>query len=81
MEVKGKFSTGDAVLLINRAGKEIAVGMANYDSPDIRRIAGRKTSEIQSILGFKHDDEVIHRNNLVLTGQMKEGDDVCSFQT
>lgn len=81
MEVKGKFSTGDAVLLINRAGKEIAVGMANYDSPDISRIAGRKTSEIQSILGFKHDDEVIHRNNLVLTGQMKEGDDVCSFQT
>jgi len=80
MDVEGKFSIGDAVELINESGTEIAVGMANYDSLDIKRIAGKRTSEIESVLGFKYDDEVIHRDNLVLTEQMDEGDDECRFQ-
>ncbi|MCP4681691.1 MAG: glutamate 5-kinase [Desulfobacterales bacterium] len=76
-EVKDKFSPGDSVLLINESGKEVAVGMVNYHSADIKRIAGAKTSEIELKLGFKHDDEVIHRDNLVLTEHMEEGDDSC----
>ncbi len=76
-EVKGRFSPGDSVLLINESGKEIAVGMVNYHSADIKKIAGAKTSEIEPKLGFKHDDEVIHRDNLVLTEHMKEGDNSC----
>jgi glutamate 5-kinase len=39
-----------------------------------------KSKEIESQLGFKHDDEVIHRDNLVLTGDMEEGIDVCQFR-
>ena len=69
-EVKGRFSLGDSVLLINGSGDEIAVGMVNYHSGDIKKIMGAKTAEIESRLGFKHDDEVIHRDNLVLRNQM-----------
>ena len=80
-EVRGRFSPGDAVLLIGESGKEVGVGMVNYHSGDTRKILGAKTSEIESILGFKHDDEVIHRDNLVLTGQGEEGDDICRLRT
>ena len=55
--------------------------MTNYDAADVKRIAGLRTSEIESILGFKYDDEVIHRDNLVLTEQMEEGEEACNFQT
>lgn len=68
-EVRGRFRIGDAVRLISESGRQLAVGMANYDSSDVKRIAGKKTSEIESILGFKYDDEVIHRDNLVLAEQ------------
>jgi len=80
VDVKGRFRIGDSVLLTTESGMEIAVGMINYDSVDIKRIAGKRTSEIESILGFKYDDEIIHRDNLVLTDQMEEGDDICHFQ-
>jgi glutamate 5-kinase len=73
-EVKGRFGLGNSVLLINEAGKEIAVGMVNYHSSDINKIIGAKSVDIESILGFKHDDEVIHRDNLVLADQMDQGD-------
>jgi len=71
-EVRGRFSLGNSVMLINEKGKEIAVGMVNYHSGDIRKIMGAKTSEIESRLGFKHDDEVIHRDNLILSSQLEE---------
>jgi glutamate 5-kinase len=51
--------------------------MVNYDSGDIRKIMGLKTKEIESILGFRHDDEVIHRDNLVITRNLGEGETVC----
>jgi glutamate 5-kinase len=70
-EVKGRFSLGDSVLLMNETGKEIAVGMVNYHSGDMKKIIGLKSAEIESRLGFKHEDEVIHRDNLVLTDQIK----------
>lgn len=76
-EVRGKFSLGDSVVLLNEDEKALAVGMVNYDSSDIEKIMGLKSKEIESRLGFKHDDEVIHRDNLVLTGDMEEGMDVC----
>ncbi|EFK06797.1 glutamate 5-kinase [delta proteobacterium NaphS2] len=76
-EVRGQFSLGNSVLLINEDGEPVAVGMVSYHSGNIRRIMGAKSAEIESILGFKNDDEVIHRNNLVLTAHMDEGDEVC----
>jgi glutamate 5-kinase len=76
-EVKGAFGLGDSVVLLNQEGQELAVGMANYDARDIRKIMGLRTSEIEKALGYKHDDEVIHRDNLVLTNGLEEGEMVC----
>jgi glutamate 5-kinase len=75
--VNGRFSQGNSVLLVNEAGAPVAVGMVNYHSGDIRKIMGAKSREIPDILGFKHDDEVIHRDNLVLSEHMDEGDLSC----
>lgn len=80
-EVRGRFSLGNAVVILNEQGKEVAVGMVNYHSGDIKKIMGLKTSEIESVLGVKHDDEVIHRDNLILASQMEEGDSLCQLQT
>lgn len=78
--VRGRFSLGNSVVLISETGKEIAVGMVNYHSGDIQKIMGAKTSEIESLLGFKHDDEVIHRDNLILMDQLEDGEDLCHFR-
>ncbi len=66
-EVRGSFGLGDSVVLLDEKGHEIAVGMVNYSSGDIKKIMGLKSGEIESRLGFKHDDEIIHRDNLVIT--------------
>jgi glutamate 5-kinase len=79
-EVRGRFSLGDSVVLLNEHNQELAVGMVNYHSGDIKKIMGLKSTEIESRLGYKHDDEVIHRDNLVITSDMDEGDDVCQLR-
>ncbi len=80
VDVEGRFSVGNAVLLANEKGVELAMGLVNYHSGDIMKIKGLKTSEIESILGFKHDDEVIHRDNLVITDE-KEGKGLCLLRS
>jgi glutamate 5-kinase len=79
-EVRGRFNQGDSVVLLNEGGKELAVGMVNYHSSDIQKIMGAKSSEIESMLGFKHDDEVIHRDNLVITNDEDRGEAVCQLR-
>ena len=66
LHIEGTFYTGDAVYCLDEKGNRIAKGLTNYDSSEIVRIMGRKTSEIESILGYKYSDEAIHRDNLVL---------------
>jgi glutamate 5-kinase len=56
------------------------MGLVNYHSGDIRKIKGLKTADIESRLGFKHDDEVIHRDNLVITDE-KEGNGLCLLRS
>lgn len=67
VEVAGDFGVGDAVRVKTEGGEEIARGLVTYTSDDLREIAGRKTAEIESILGYKYYDEVIHRDDLVIT--------------
>ncbi|MEK7822723.1 MAG: PUA domain-containing protein, partial [Nitrospirota bacterium] len=57
---------GDAVRCISKEGKKVAKGLTNYSSQDIDRIKGKKTSEIEKVLGYKYSDEVIHRDNLTV---------------
>lgn len=63
-DIKGDFGRGTVVSVINRHEREIARGLVNYSSDEIRLIAGEKSSSIEAILGEKDYDEVIHRNNL-----------------
>ena len=65
--IEGEFERGDAVIVRARGG-EAARGLTAYSSADIRRIAGHKSGEIAAILGYRGRDEVIHRDDLVLTG-------------
>ena len=68
--VKGKFEEGSAVSFITTTDKIIGTGLANYNSSDINLIKGLRTSQIEACLGSKHYDEIIHRNNLVLTDEL-----------
>lgn len=65
-EVRGNFGAGDSVSCVGENGVEFARGLVNYSSEELRRIQGSRTSEIESILGYKYFDEVIHRDDLVI---------------
>ena len=64
--VDGDFERGAAIACRTLDGKEIARGLVNYSSSEARRIAGHGTAEIEALLGSLDDEELIHRNNLVL---------------
>jgi len=66
ISVEGDFDTGDAVYCLDLKRNRIAKGLTNYSSLEIGKIKGRKTSEIEKVLGYKYSDEAIHRDNLVL---------------
>ena len=64
--VQGDFSRGEIVSCTTTDGKEIARGLVNYNSDDAAKIKGKASSDIESILGYVDDAELIHRDNLVL---------------
>ena len=66
LDIKGVFYRGDPVSCVDTNGKEFAKGLVNVSSDSLAMIKGRKTKEIQKILGGKEYEEVIHRNNLAL---------------
>ncbi len=66
VNVLGEFQRGDVVACVDAAGREIARGLANYSSAQSRLIARRPTTEIENVLGFIEEPELIHRDNLVL---------------
>lgn len=66
VEVQGEFERGAAVACLSPEGIEIARGLINYGSSDSRRIARRASQEIEGILGYIDESEIIHRDNLVL---------------
>lgn len=66
IEIRGRFGVGAAVQCLNESGELVAIGLANYNSADIDKVKGVRTSEIENILGFKDSDEIIHRDNLVI---------------
>ena len=66
VEVNGDFSRGDVITCLGTDRREVARGLANYSSDQARRIAGRPSAEIESVLGFVEERELIHRDNLVI---------------
>jgi len=65
--VEGRFDRGDAVIVRDADGAEIARGLSAYSSEDARRASGRRSQELEAILGYRGRDELIHRDDLVLT--------------
>jgi len=66
VEVSGEFGRGDVVTCVGPDGRAIARGISNYASSEARRIMRHASSEIEAILGFVEEPELIHRDNMVL---------------
>ncbi len=64
--VRGQFKRGEVVACVDEQGREIARGLVNYDVQDTQRILGQPSSAFIGILGYIDDEELIHRDNLVL---------------
>ena len=65
--VEGEFERGDAVRVLSPDGREVARGLCAYSAADARRIMRHKSGEIEALLGYRGRDEMIHRDDLVLT--------------
>ena len=66
-EVSGTFTRGELVSCEDSSGQEVARGLANYNADETRLIQGKSTEEIATILGYCDDDELIHRDNMVVS--------------
>ena len=66
VEVQGEFARGDVIAVRSPAGAEVARGLANYTASETRRIARKPSSQIEGLLGYANEPELIHRDNLVL---------------
>jgi len=64
--VMGQFSRGELVICVDTEGVEIARGLVNYPAAEMRLIQGKASQQFAGILGYSDDEEVIHRDNLVL---------------
>jgi len=67
--VEGSFHRGDAVRIVGPAGEELGRGLVAFDASDALAILGRKTHEIEAILGYTGRKEMIHRDHMVLRGE------------
>jgi glutamate 5-kinase len=67
-QVEGSFGRGDPLSVRDEAGVELARGLSAYDAAEARVIAGHRSAEIETLLGWRGRDELIHRDDLVLLG-------------
>lgn len=65
VDVQGEFERGALVICLSPEGQEIARGLINYGSGDARRIARHASADIESLLGYEYEAEIIHRDNLM----------------
>jgi len=65
-QVEGDFGRGDTLRVLDASGREIARGLTNYNSEDLKKIYGHHSDEIEAILGYMYGEEVIHRRNMVM---------------
>ena len=66
VRIEGRFDRGDAVVVRDEAGLELARGLIAYGSDDARRVCGHRSRDLEAILGYRGRDEMIHRDDLVL---------------
>lgn len=70
--VVGDFQSGDAVILQSPNGQEIGRGLSAYSAADARKIVGHKSGEIEGMLGYRGRDEMVHRDDLVVSQSLTE---------
>ena len=63
--VRGSFARGDVVAIVDPSGRRIATGICNYDSQEVERLKGVRSSQIAKVLGHEYGEEIVHRSNLV----------------
>ncbi len=68
LKAKGQFDRKEIVEIEASDGKVLGRGLTRYSNQELSKILGKKSGEIQKALGYKHGDEVIHRNDLVMWG-------------
>jgi glutamate 5-kinase len=66
VRVEGHFKRGETVKIVDTDGKEIAVGIAGYESASMEKLCGRHSAEIESILGYTYGDDLVHHDNMIL---------------
>jgi glutamate 5-kinase len=72
VSVSGSFERGDAVDVQDADGRVVARGLSAYSSTDVKLIMGRRSSEIETLVGFRGRDEIVHRDDLVLRASIEE---------
>lgn len=64
--VKGEFSRGDVIAVCDAQGREIARGLANYSSSEARLLCKHASSQVEQLLGYRGEPEMVHRDNMVV---------------
>jgi glutamate 5-kinase len=64
--VEGRFLRGEMVSCIDEQGREVARGLVNYSAEETAKLMGQPTSRIQELIGYVDEEELIHRDNLIL---------------
>lgn len=71
---EGEFHRGDLVEIRDASGCAIAHGLTQYSAPEVRRLAGRHSREIELVLGYSYGSEVVHRDDLVILAELESTD-------
>ena len=66
VKVEGKFAFGNCVRIVDEEGEEIARGLVNYNTADLEKIMGKKTSAVRNLFGNNFYDEVVHRDDMTV---------------
>ena len=67
VSIVGEFDRGSVVAVIDTQGKGLARGISSYSAAELQKVKGLRSAKIAAVLGYKLADEVIHRNNMVVT--------------
>jgi len=66
LEAQGEFERGETLAIKDAGGRTLARGITNYSSAELALIKGRKSEEIEAVLGYKYEDEALHIDNIAL---------------
>ena len=66
-EVQGEIKRGSLIIFLDSEGSEVARGLSNFNSEELKKIKGKRSKEVLGVLGYPSEEEVVHRDNLILS--------------